>query len=163
MAPLTPDREPDNISNIYQTLPIPAGGKCIRLLDILSPDESQTNGGPLRAKMRLANLDCDPSFTALSYVWGDQSLDNVDKTFIICGGYTLPVTANCHSALIHLRRQFQTFTIWVDAVSINQDNSGEKSQQIPLLGEIYSKARGVYVWLGEGNAATDRAMEYLGK
>jgi hypothetical protein len=33
--------------------------------------------------------------------------------------------------------------------------------QILLMGDIYSKAETMYVWLGEGNDATNRAMAYL--
>jgi Heterokaryon incompatibility protein (HET) len=33
--------------------------------------------------------------------------------------------------------------------------------QIALMGDIFSKAATVYVWLGEGNPASHRAMKYL--
>lgn len=55
------------------------------------------------------------------------------------------------------------FTIWIDAVCINQANIKGKEHQIPLMAEIYPGARLVYVWLGDGNALSDRAMDYFKK
>jgi hypothetical protein len=37
----------------------------------------------------------------------------------------------------------------------------EKSQQVALMPEIYSLARRVVVWLGEGNEKSDLAFEFL--
>ena len=52
--------------------------------------------------------------------------------------------------------------IWIDAICINQSNNEEKSQQVAMMGEIYSGAAEVLVWLGEDafdDAAT--ATEFL--
>jgi Heterokaryon incompatibility protein (HET) len=38
--------------------------------------------------------------------------------------------------------------IWIDAACINQKDDGEKNHQLPLMGEIYSGAAQVMVWLG---------------
>ena len=37
-----------------------------------------------------------------------------------------------------------------------------KLNKIALMGSIFSSAVTVYVWLADGDGATDRAMEYLG-
>ncbi|KAH7230690.1 heterokaryon incompatibility protein-domain-containing protein [Fusarium solani] len=50
---------------------------------------------------------------------------------------------------------------YVDAVCINQDNTDEKAHQIPLMGEIYTWAEVVYIWLGDGSRAADKAMKYI--
>jgi len=39
--------------------------------------------------------------------------------------------------------------VWIDAICINQDNLDERSQQVSLMTDIYSKARRVIIWLGE--------------
>lgn len=44
---------------------------------------------------------------------------------------------------------------------INQDNTDEKAHQIPLMGEIYTWAEVVYIWLGDGSRAADKAMKYI--
>lgn len=55
-----------------------------------------------------------------------------------------------------LRRHFDTITgayrplpLWVDAICINQDDEDERTSQILLMGEIYSIAHQVIVWLGD--------------
>jgi len=94
----------------------------------------------------------EPTFTAFSYVWGHST---GSKTISI-GSVNLPIRDNCFSALWHLRRKFPTdFTIWIDAVCIDQTLTEEKEQQIPLMGDIYSIADVTFVWLGEGSEASD--------
>lgn len=151
----------ETASSLYEQLSLPVDRKCIRLLDIITQDP-QINGGLIQATMRVAELDSDPSFAALSYVWSQRSLVYSGPTAIICNGIPIPITANCYLAILHLQRKLRTFTVWIDAVSINQDDEKEKSHQIPLMDDIYSCAQTVYVWLCEGNEATDRAMSYLG-
>jgi len=144
--------------DVYGLHRLPPDSKCIRVLDIL-PATPDTNTEPIRCALRVIDLDDRPQFTALSYVWGKDP--PTPQYFIECGEAKLQVTANCRSALRHLREKLGGLTIWVDAVCINQNDSVEKSQQIPLMSDIYRIATFVYVWLGEGTPETDRAMRYL--
>jgi Heterokaryon incompatibility protein (HET) len=41
--------------------------------------------------------------------------------------------------------------LWIDAICIDQTNEIEKASQIPLMGNIYSNAELVIVWLGENS------------
>jgi hypothetical protein len=41
--------------------------------------------------------------------------------------------------------------MWIDALSINQDNDLEKSRQVRAMGKIYSSAQAVFCWLGWDN------------
>jgi len=82
---------------------------------------------------------------------------------IICGALCLDVTENGNAALQHLRRKLGKFTIWIDAICINQKDKIEKEQQIPLMGDVYSRAEKAYMWLGEGNEKSDRAMAFLAR
>jgi hypothetical protein len=145
---------------LYAAHPIPPNSKCIRVLDIHAPIALNLSQGPeiIYADLRVLDLERRPSFAALSYVWGAYAPEPHDIT---CRDCKIPVTANCYSALLHLRNRLGGFTIWVDAICIDQDNNAEKSQQIPLMNHIYSDAKAVYVWLGDGNPASDRAMRYL--
>lgn len=56
---------------------------------------------------------------------------------------------------------FKDVVIWVDAVSINQNDADEKHRQITLMGQIYVSANDVFVWLGDGNRTCDQGMECL--
>jgi hypothetical protein len=151
----------DELWSLYQlcSLPPRPRSKCIRVLDILAPSPSlpDPDNDPIQCNLRVIKFDAHP-FTALSYVWGAY---NLPPDFITCNGVQIQVTNNCFSALKHLRKKLGTFTIWLDAVCINQDDQVEKSRQIPLMGDIYSRAHCVYVWLGEGSISTDRAMAYM--
>lgn len=52
---------------------------------------------------------------------------------------TFAVTQNLHAALKRLRLQHQSRLLWVDAICINQDDTSEKSFQVAMMSEIYSK------------------------
>ncbi|KAF2128950.1 hypothetical protein P153DRAFT_397162 [Dothidotthia symphoricarpi CBS 119687] len=148
------------MSTLYQVHPLPLNSKSTRVLDILPVPSSvpHPDDEPIKCNLRVIDLDDRPDFTALSYVWGAP----VPKPHsIICDETTVNITSNCHSALRHLRKKFGKVTIWVDAVAINQHDEDEKLHQIPLMGDIYSNAASVYVWLGDGTSGTDRAMWFM--
>jgi hypothetical protein len=147
-------------STLYKSCQLLETSTCIRVLDILpiAPSASNPDTEPIKCSLRVINLNNQPRFAALSYVWGTYS---PVPDFIVCNSIQVKVTSNCYSALWHLRKKLGKYTIWLDAVCINQADRKEKSQQIPLMGKIFSLAECVYIWLGEGTDATDRAMAYL--
>ncbi|MCJ1452177.1 hypothetical protein MMC28_002519 [Mycoblastus sanguinarius] len=51
--------------------------------------------------------------------------------------------------------------MWVDAICINQDDLEERSQQVLLMREIYSKSSGLFVWLGEDINLCGTAFDYI--
>ncbi|KAF7512785.1 hypothetical protein GJ744_000352 [Endocarpon pusillum] len=148
------------MSMLYQSYRLPPDSKCIRVIDIMPipPTAIDPDNEPITSELRIINLDDRPRFTALSYVHGTYA---PIPHFITCNNLQVNITSNCHSALRHLRKKLGKVTIWFDAVCINQDDLDEKSQQIPLMGDIYSAAELVYIWLGDGTAGTDRAMAYM--
>ncbi|KAF5585235.1 heterokaryon incompatibility protein [Fusarium subglutinans] len=150
----TPTIGPFTTAQLYDSIPIPSRSQCIRVLDIpkrpLAVDECLTG------TLRTVDLRNSPKFTALSYVWGKAS----DKT-ISCNGCDINITKSCYEALFSLREKCGDLTLWVDAVCINQDDANELAHQIPLMGEIYTWAEAVYIWLGDGSQATDKAMKYI--
>jgi Heterokaryon incompatibility protein (HET) len=150
--------ENNSIAEPYSSHPIPVATKCIRVLDVHAPSSSQPDGGPVQGSLRVIDLDQEPIFSALSYVWGPFSTP--PKT-IPCESVAVPVSDSCYSALTYLRRKLGGFTIWIDAICINQTFVAEKQLQIPLMGDIYDRATRVFVWLREGTSATDRAMIYI--
>jgi hypothetical protein len=77
------------------------------------------------------------------------------------GGRDLHVTENLYSALLRLQDDFCPRVLWIDAICINQSNEKEKEQQIPLMAEIYAKARSVIVWLGEAADDSELAMDAI--
>jgi hypothetical protein len=146
-------------ARLYASLPLPSNSNYIRVLDIHSPSFSD-DWGLIKGSLRIVDLDdpCKRPFAALSYVWGPYA---IKKHTIVYDTGELEITANCHSALLHLRKAFGSYTVWVDAICIDQTNDAEKVHQIPLMGHIYSLASSVYIWLGEGSHESDKAMDNL--
>lgn len=148
-------------SPLYKALPIPPGSRSIRLLTVHPPDVTKPRGGPIRCEVTIEDLGSNPRYAALSYVWGDPS---PDPPAISCNGISLNVRLNCFLALLHLREICgRSFVIWIDAISIDQDDDVERAHQIELMGDIYSKAEKTYLWLGEGTTESDRVMKFLSR
>ncbi|KAF2731209.1 HET-domain-containing protein [Polyplosphaeria fusca] len=109
----------------------------------------------------LIQIDLDdkpkPNFEALSYVWGVSS----SRFHINCSGQRIPITDNCHSALLHLRRKRNARFLWIDSICIDQTNIEERNAQISIMGDIFRAASKVIVWLGPGNSFTALALWHL--
>lgn len=84
-------------------------------------------------------------YEALSYCWGKPH----PTAPVTINGSSLKIREILASALRHLRLQYETRHLWVDALCINQDDKEEKSKQVLRMGETYRKASSVIVWLGE--------------
>lgn len=129
----------------------------IRIL-VLKPKTSDDEVSFTLNNETLSKID---RFHALTYCWGS----NVKAKRGLCDGETIHVTENLHSALVHLaaagvfRSDFRRF--WIDAVCINQEDDQEKSQQIPVMGKIYTSAYQTIVWLGDGTDGRDDAMQQI--
>ncbi|KAH7067456.1 heterokaryon incompatibility protein-domain-containing protein [Paraphoma chrysanthemicola] len=98
----------------------------------------------LRAKVQSVFSKEEQGYEALSYVWGDPQTDR----FIYCPTGKIPIAANLSQALLHIRCSDRTRVLWIDAVCIDQKNVQERSHQVSMMGNIYSQAQQVLVWLG---------------
>ncbi|KAF6805442.1 heterokaryon incompatibility protein [Colletotrichum sojae] len=129
----------------YQPLP---NRKDVRLLKL----NCGNDGSPLHADFATANLESeDTSYNALSYTWADDSgnTDRCRPLFVGPFWDALSITRNCEQALRSVRRRTgKPLDIWVDSVCINQADADERSCQVALMTEIYSRATEVMVYLG---------------
>jgi hypothetical protein len=144
--------KPDPVESLY-IHKLDRTRKEIRVLSFGSHDGSQSS-----YKLDTVSLLDNPRFYALSYVWGDPT----DTTSIIVSGVEIPITKALNAALARLR-QFvgnnkQAFGVWADAICIDQRDDSDKSYQIPLMRDLYSKAHRVIAWLGS-SAASDELLE----
>ncbi|KAJ9647155.1 hypothetical protein H2199_002141 [Coniosporium tulheliwenetii] len=121
---------------------------------ILTIHPSWRLAAPRECTLSKASLSDKPVYGALSYVWGDPSV----TTPIIVNGVEVQVTTNLDSALRHICQERFPLILWVDAICINQEDLAERSQQVQLMGKIYSQAEGVMVWLGEAAEKSDLAL-----
>jgi hypothetical protein len=111
----------------------------------------------LRCELIKAFLDDSPPYHALSYTW-DVSGEPVD---IKLQGKDFSVSQNLYQALLQLRKRFPRTSFWIDAISINQNSIPERNEQVPLMGDIYSIATKVVVWLGLDALGTELAIPFL--
>ncbi|ORY03562.1 heterokaryon incompatibility protein-domain-containing protein, partial [Clohesyomyces aquaticus] len=87
-----------------------------------------------RFTLEEVSLEENPSYSALSYVWGDAQI----KRAILVDDRVVLVTKNLFSALINVH--VPASRIWIDAICINQEDDDEKSWQVQLMREIYVQA-----------------------
>ncbi|USP81699.1 hypothetical protein yc1106_08973 [Curvularia clavata] len=122
--------------------PLNTSRKEIRLLH-LHPGNWNDD---IECHLETVSLNNHPSFQAISYVWGDAT----KKQHITVNGHQLAVTENVVTGLQRLRTENEVLTLWLDAVCINQSDTHERSEQVQCMGEIYSSAQEVLIWLGYG-------------
>ncbi|RYP91872.1 hypothetical protein DL770_001994 [Monosporascus sp. CRB-9-2] len=139
-----------------------SGSKAIRVITLESPI-SKLKTAAISCHMKEIYLDSDAPFTALSYAW--DSHHGTER--IICDGGYISVTKNCVAALRNIRDHpsCKNKLLWVDAICINQDETAteEKGRQIGIMGEIYTRASEVRVWLGEHDRSSKVVCEFLDK
>lgn len=126
----------------YKALPYK---DCTRLLEILPGDEDAV----LALELSDVSLNVLESgfkiYDAISYTWGE----NTDLRAIEINGLPSFVRPNIHNFLLRLRRLGWTTPLWLDAISIRQDDAEEKGRQVHMIGWIFRSARKVPVWVGE--------------
>ena len=119
-----------------------------------------TISSPIEVNILKTNLTCKPSFEALSYTWGDQ---RTLRPITVHGAkrQALYVTENLEAALRHLRYTDKIRLLWIDALCINQGDIKERSLQVMRMGDIFSRAANVSIWLGEAANRSDEAMDFV--
>ena len=100
-----------------------------------------------------------PSYEALSYRCGDQSI----RRSILLSGNEDTVGVNLYTALAGLRDPKVRRILWVDELCINQRDPVERREQVAMMGDIYSNAQRVLVWLGDSDDSTIYAFDTLRK
>ncbi|EEU41917.1 uncharacterized protein NECHADRAFT_85980 [Fusarium vanettenii 77-13-4] len=132
--------------------------------DVTLPRRHLLMGNP-RSSLRVLHLDNDaspilsgtferasithlPSYEAVSYCWGGDDGDYTKSEFIIIGGRLFPITKNCAAVLRKIRKTNSKRVIWVDSLCINQNDVKERSVQVSQMGQIFSGAQKVHIFLG---------------
>ncbi|KAI9648947.1 hypothetical protein NHQ30_001513 [Ciborinia camelliae] len=103
------------------------------------------------------------SYEALSYCWGGQNPDVSIKIRDKINGmlYDFAVSETLRAALKRLRYESTMRVLWVDAICINQKNVLERNEQVPMMSDIYSKAKSVCVWLGDHDEDSKEAIKFI--
>lgn len=138
-------------NQVYQ--PLDSAIRQIRLLQLLPGFWDS----PLQTDLQVTCLAAELSYHTLSYVWGRST---ATRQIQLCR-QPFEVTVNLFNALRRLRRAKETLLLWVDAICINQTDLEERGSQVAIMGEIYSKARGGYSWLGDSISGEKSGLAYL--
>ncbi|KAM0354803.1 hypothetical protein ACHAPU_000627 [Fusarium lateritium] len=136
----------------------PLSHRSIRVLRLQPAPRFESQ---LRCRLVPVCLDEKPQYWALSYTWGT---DPPSLPIFCVDGQSialLRITPNCASALRHLRDDREDRTLWVDGICIDQTSMEERSSQVALMGEIYTDAARVVVWLGESDGSSNQAISLL--
>lgn len=138
----------------YQPLPDASHFRVLAL-------ESGNADTPLSCKLEVVSVQNarQSEYEALSYAWGNN--DQTLKPFISCHEKCLKLTSNLQSALHHIRSEEKVTKVWVDQICINQDDLEERSQQVSVMGSIYSAAKRVIIWLGDTDDTSHQAMTFI--
>ena len=144
-------------SGLYSTLEDPDSN--IRLLRI-DTDHGDVSSDGLFCTLSIVQpwMNRVP-YECLSYCWGDgNSLREVFVRATASEYHKISITANLHSALRRLQQTHASRYLWIDALCINQADPQERASQVSMMREIYDKASGVVVWLGEGTPKLSSAI-----
>lgn len=109
------------------------------------------------------NFLLGPTFDALSYTWADEQGDAArsGKIYSVPDFSIIGVTKNCEMAIRRLRHPKKERRVWIDAVCIDQDNAQERTHQIAQMSSIFTSARRVIAYTGEGTDQTDMLFDWL--
>ncbi|ORX96758.1 heterokaryon incompatibility protein-domain-containing protein [Clohesyomyces aquaticus] len=130
---------------------LPPDSKCVRIIDIL----------PVRASASSSRDTIESTFRVIHLSHLRNPPNSPPCRMSGEPFYQSQTAPSATVPLLHLRKKLGAFTIWVDAICINQDDADEKSHQIPLMGDIYSAAGTVYDWLRPGTLQVNHAMEHV--
>lgn len=123
-------------------------------LAVVAPGQQ---GDCIRCNLHTVALKDKPIYEALSYCWGTAA----PKKHIFIEGVKVEVQESLESALRHLRHEYNERVIWIDAICINQEDLVEKSWHISIMRNIYEQSAELVIWLGEGTADSDLAMDSI--
>jgi hypothetical protein len=106
-------------------------------LELYQPEETTPS---LRCTIIHTKFVGSPKYTVLSHMWGPPS----DTMPLVLKGQEIQVKKNWYSALWHLR-QYQhkhhdgkRLCLWIDALCINEEDTGERTHQVQRMSQICS-------------------------
>ncbi|KAF2246901.1 HET-domain-containing protein, partial [Trematosphaeria pertusa] len=114
--------------------------QTIRLIRIL-PDRSSS--GFIQCDIYHATIEAE--YVCLSYMWGPPE---PSQTILMNGKYH-QIGPNLFDFLNVAREKYRSERLWIDALCIDQANTAERNHQVQQMGQIYSEAQKVIIWLGK--------------
>ena len=78
-----------------------------------------------------------------------------------CGSTYLSTSVSVATVLRRLRLPDKTRRLWIDTISINQEDDVEQTCQVKLMHRIYKAAYRTIIWFGEADKSTGVAFKML--
>lgn len=106
----------------------------------------------------------EPGYDCLSCVHADPPGEIQYTEVIYLGEFwdILCISKTCAEALRHMRPQKGAQRVlWVDSICVNQYDQEEKSNQVRLMANIFSRARQVIAYLGPPCQTSSAALRWL--
>lgn len=154
---------PDTILALRELLyePLANSSNAIRLV-LLRPRSYQPSCGTATDAVycELINVirgDNCPTYTALSYAWGN----NPALSSLVVDQQAYEVSLNVGQVLRQLRHAREDSYIWVDQICIDQENDSEKTHQVQQMRHIYNEAQLVVAWLGPTANGSDLLLKHI--
>jgi hypothetical protein len=143
---------------------------CLIKLERVSANDDE----PVRCEIEIFDLHSAPPYSALSYMWGP--LTPTHK--ILMDGKWLEIRENLFHFLLEYRKHdmtspnvsplfglinsstgslptspydYSAVYFCIDQISIYQSNPPETNAEVQRMGDIYTRAERVIVWLGDGS------------
>ncbi|KAK3945750.1 heterokaryon incompatibility protein-domain-containing protein [Diplogelasinospora grovesii] len=139
----------------YQAVPLPDA----RHFRILKLETRRLQTTTIEARLIPVPISCPRKYRCISYVWGQ---DKATPHVIRLNNRRFRVTSNVYRILLSQSCMWGANYIWIDSVYINQEDRGdEKTYQVRMMKDIYSRADKVVIWLGEPeNPARERQVDH---
>jgi hypothetical protein len=167
-----------HLESAYSGVVLPTDdGLYIRLLELVS-DPSADDDTPISCNLRVISLDHAmkrDAYIALSYMWGTEDASRR----VLLNGKAVRVRQNLWDFLRQSRRDQQRRArrlkrqkrnragdakinyFWIDALCINQSDTLERNRQVALMGQIYTHASSVLIWLGASKGGLKKSLDTL--
>jgi hypothetical protein len=158
-APSSKLQDKDGMASGYDYREVQSAAQEIRVLRI-DPACRTNEGATLRGVLEHISLANEPArrFVAISYHWGTSRR----RVRFIIDGQTATIPKTAADAIRNLSK-VTSQPLWIDALCINQQNLQEKSEQVAMMKQVYSKAVSVLIWLGAAQKSTPAAIASIEK
>lgn len=120
----------------------PANPRQIRLLRL----QRRFPFREIEAQLMVVDVDHLGIYDCISYVWGsDTELTHA----IRLNSKRFRVRRNVHQILSQQALYWGSKVIWIDGICINQGDMADKTNQVRMMTEIYTRAARVFICLGD--------------
>ncbi|KAJ4993175.1 hypothetical protein SVAN01_01150 [Stagonosporopsis vannaccii] len=144
----------DAPTTLFQYMPLDVFSNEIRIICVMPAAGS---AAPILMHVAHCPIKCEVTFIALSYCWGTD----VAQEKVTLNGQIMFIRKSLADAIRFFRAKNAIIPLWIDAMSINQQDITERSRQIKRMGQIYHNAVMVYSWTGPQSDYTEAACTLI--